>query len=230
MAIIDHFKGHIFAFDPPPRALGSAGFWKLLFLFAVFEYAIGPRMGVLSHFGLTTPPEAIRVALSTAALLVSARLLVGPLSRIGLRPWKEWSLTEKSYFVQTFLLANAIFIYVRRSGLTMLLADPALIPAAAVNLLSHIVWGFYQEAAYRGVLQTALANRFGAIAGILVANVAFTLGPLHFYHFAEARQPVMMFGAIFAIGSLFGVIFQRSGNLPIVGVLHGLGDWYLIGL
>jgi len=35
---------------------------------------------------------------------------------------------------------------------------------------------------------------------------------------------------IFAIGLFFGVLFRRSGNLWIVGIFHGLGDWYIGGV
>ena len=38
-----------------------------------------------------------------------------------------------------------------------------------------------------------------------------------------------MFTGIFAIGLFFGVLFQRSGNLWMVGIFHGLGDFYIVG-
>jgi membrane protease YdiL (CAAX protease family) len=39
-----------------------------------------------------------------------------------------------------------------------------------------------------------------------------------------------MFLTIFAIGLFFGALFQRSGNLWIVGIFHALGDCYITGL
>ncbi|HNR77730.1 MAG TPA: CPBP family intramembrane metalloprotease [Parvularculaceae bacterium] len=229
MAVADHIKGHFFAFDRKPNEIPSATAWKLLLLFVVFEYAIGPRMGGLAQFGLVLP-EGLRVILLTAALLVLTRLFVGPLSQIGLRPWRDWNRIERSYFTQTFLLANAVFLFLRRSRLADIATDPGLIIAAGASFFAHLFWGFYQEAIYRGVLQTALVRRLGAVAGVILANIAFTFGPLHYYHFAESSNPLTMFGAIFAIGLLFGVIRRRSDNLIIVGVLHGVGDWYLTGL
>jgi membrane protease YdiL (CAAX protease family) len=38
-----------------------------------------------------------------------------------------------------------------------------------------------------------------------------------------------MFGAIFAIGVFFGIVFRRSGNLWIVAVIHGIGNAYIVG-
>lgn len=230
MSVADHVKGHFFLFGVEARKLAPSAFWALLGLFLIFECVIGPRAGGLARFGLTPPPELIRIAVMGAVLLLAVRLIVGPLSGIGLKRWRGWTLAEKSYFAQALLLANGVFIYLRRSRLQTFLVDPSLILAAGATFFTHFLWGFYQEIVYRGVLQSALAHRFGAIPGIIAANVAFTFGPLHFYHFSQTANPATMFAAIFAIGLLFGALFQRSGNLFIVGVLHGLGDAYLSGL
>ncbi|HEV8514006.1 MAG TPA: CPBP family glutamic-type intramembrane protease, partial [Cyclobacteriaceae bacterium] len=58
-------------------------------------------------------------------------------------------------------------------------------------------------------------------------------GPLHFYHLqriGDHPAHAWIFAAIFAIGLFFGILFRRSGNLWIVGIFHGVGDWYLTGL
>ena len=39
-----------------------------------------------------------------------------------------------------------------------------------------------------------------------------------------------MFAGIFAIGLFFAVLFLKSGNLWMVGIFHGLGDSYIVGL
>lgn len=83
-----------------------------------------------------------------------------------------------------------------------------------------MIWGFYQEFLYRGMLQTELVRRWGARTGILVSNLIFTFGPLHAYHFRAARvnpSHLWIFAATFAIGLFFALIFRRSGNLWIVG-------------
>jgi membrane protease YdiL (CAAX protease family) len=49
--------------------------------------------------------------------------------------------------------------------------------------LPYLLWGFYQEVMYRGILQTELVRRWGPLWGILVSNSLFTFGPLHFYRF-----------------------------------------------
>jgi len=90
-----------------------------------------------------------------------------------------------------------------------------------------------QELLYRAILQTELVRRWGALRGILVANVIFTFGPLHMYHFGLARANyghLWIFAAIFGIGLYFAAVYERSRNLWMVGLLHGLGDWFLVGL
>jgi len=152
------------------------------------------------------------------------------LSQIGLYRWREWSTTEKSYFIQVLLIANAIFSILFASRLKMIFADPSLRGRAGVVAVTYLLWGFYQEVIYRGILQSELVRRWGAWPGILVSNLLYTFGPLHFYHFSAASNPLLMFLGIFAIGLFFGVLFRRSGNLWIVGIFHGLGDCYITGL
>ena len=89
-----------------------------------------------------------------------------------------------------------------------------------------------QELVYRGILQTELVRRWGSILGILVSNFLFTFGPLHFYHFSHgvSGRALPVFTGVFLMGLFFGVLFRRSGNLAIVGILHGLGNCYIDGL
>lgn len=97
----------------------------------------------------------------------------------------------------------------------------------------QMIWGFYQEYVYRGLLQTELVRRWGGARGILVSNLLFTFGPLHAYHFwSAAGNPahLWIFVAIFAIGLYFGVLFHRSRNLWMIGLLHGVGDFFMDGL
>jgi membrane protease YdiL (CAAX protease family) len=117
--------------------------------------------------------------------------------------------------------------------LKVILTQPALWSTAISVLLVQLLWGFYQELIYRGILQTELVRRWGAPTGIFISNILFTFGPLHFYHFRgieENPSHAWIFAAIFAIGLFFGFLFQRSSNLWIVGLFHGIGDWYLTGL
>lgn len=136
---------------------------------------------------------------------------------LGFRGWGEWSLAQKSYFLQVTCAASIVFAVLY----------PGALRAPLLVLATNFLWGFHQEVVYRGMLQTELGRRFGGVAGTLLANLFFTFGPLHLYHFSGAA-PWPMFAAIFAIGLLFGAIFQRSGNLWIVAVFHGLGTAFIL--
>jgi membrane protease YdiL (CAAX protease family) len=222
-----HWRGHLLLFDARPRAAypAAAGV-RLILAFLLLEAVIGPRFHVLSWLGLPQPEPWIRVAALLALALVLVRLFAGlKLSAIGLVPWRDWSATEKSYFVQILVIANVVFALVIKGPPAHAVTPPQW---AAVAVTSFF-WGFYQEVVYRGMLQTELTRRFGALAGILAANVAFTFGPLHYYHFATSPPPVAMFVGIFAIGLFFGVLRHRSGNLWLPAVFHGIGTAWILG-
>ena len=151
------------------------------------------------------------------------------LSQIGLYPWSEWSPVEKSYFVQLLVIANVIFPLVFARQLRAILAQPLVFATVWNVFVPYLFFGFYQEVVYRGLLQSEFVRRWGAPAGMLIANVLYTLGPLHWHYFAaQASFAVPMFASIFAIGLFFGVLFWRSGNLWIVAVIHGIGNAYIV--
>jgi uncharacterized protein len=213
-----HWRGHLLLFERKEQpALDAAAALRLLIIFVMLEGLLGPRFELLKILGLPDPPAWLRIAI----LLTLALVLVRFFARISFRqmgfvPWREWSITEKSYFVQVVAIVSA-------AG--FLLFGQRMAPEAFATALA---WGFYQELVYRGILQTALVSRMGAVAGILLGNLLFTFGPLHFYYFFQTPIPVGMFAAIFAIGLFFAVLFHRSRNLWIVAVFHGLGTAFIL--
>jgi len=226
-----HLKGHLLLFDCRPALTPEttpAG--RLIVVFLLLEALLGPRLSILRWLHLPALPSWIRVA---ALFLVALALLrfVARLepAQIGLYGWRSWSTTERSYFIQTLILGNCVFAFIMAQRLRAIAADSSLWGTACLVTLTSLAWGLYQELVYRGILQTALVSRLGPAAGILIANTIFTFGPLHLYHSASASA-VPMFAGIFAIGLFFSVLFWRSGNLWMVGLLHGLGDAYLDGL
>jgi hypothetical protein len=111
----------------------------------------------------------------------------------------------------------------------MLLGPRANRAGPAHVFVTYLFFGFYQELVYRGMVQLGLVRRWGPALGILVANLLYTFGPLHWSYFAS--QPsfaVPMLAAIFAIGLFFGVLYHRSGNLWIVAVFHAIGNAYIV--
>jgi len=165
-------------------------------------------------------------ALAAARLWANVRF-----SNIGFVSPGKWTATEAVFFFE-IVVGAAIAFYALR-GVTVVYpsnALPWIVGGATIG--TQLLWGFYQELVYRGLLQTELTRRFGAVAGVLAANLAFTTGPLHLYHLMKMRPEttnatLIVMGMTFAIGLLFAFIFHRTRNLWLVGVMHGIGNAFM---
>jgi membrane protease YdiL (CAAX protease family) len=195
---------------------------------------LGPRLALFGWLGIPSPETSTRIYALLIVALLLVRFAAGvDVSSIGLAAPSTWSRTELWFLIEMFILTNVIFASTNLDGLQFLMSRHDIWGSAFFLFLSTIAWGFYQELIYRGILQTELVRRFGAITGLLVSNILFTFGPLHFYHFrlsAGNPEHLWIFAAVFSIGLYFGYLFRRSGNLWIVGILHGVGDCYLVAI
>ena len=222
-----HARGHLLLFDKR-----SAFHWnaetgaRLLFIVVGVEAS---RIVAVEWLHPMLPLLLI-ILLLLAGTLGLVRSAAGlRLSQIGLYPWSEWSPVEKSYFVQLLVIANVVFPLVFAHRLRLIVAQPSIVATVWSVFVPYLFFGFYQEVVYRGILQSELVRRWGALIGILSANALYTFGPLHWYYFAaRGSLAVPMFASIFAIGLFFGVLFWRSGNLWIVAVIHGIGNAYIV--
>jgi membrane protease YdiL (CAAX protease family) len=223
-----HARGHFLLFDKRSAFHWNAETGACLLFIAV---AIEAVRIVAIEWLYAVLPLLILVLLLLAGALGLVRFVARlRLSQIGLYPWSEWSPVEKSYFVQLMVITNVVFPLVFASRLELILARPSVVATVWSAFVPYLFFGFYQEVVYRGILQAEFVRRWGALAGILGANVFYTFGPLHWYYFAaQGSLAVPMFAAIFAIGLFFGVLFWRSGNLWIVAVIHGIGNAYIVG-
>lgn len=223
-----HVRGHLFLFDesPAPAFEGRTG--ARLLLTAVLLEVV--RLSAVSRLHPAIPLWLLLPLLLAFALL-AVRVGAGlTLSQIGLRPWREWTPTERSYFLQVLVIANLVFPLALAEPLLSRLEGPAGLSTVWSVFLPYLCFGFYQELVYRGMVQLELVRRWGAFAGIVAANLLYAFGPLHFNYFgSRASLAVPMFASIFVIGLLFGVLFKRSGNLWIVGMMHAIGNSYIAG-
>lgn len=226
-------RGHLLLFDQraPPTYSAATGA-RLLLVVAVLELVVGPRVHLLRWLGVDFPAWFRVPLLLAAALFAVRRWAHARFGDVGFVRWRDWTITEKLYFPQVVLLANAIFLVVYSWALAPLVHYPRLWSRAALLVGGELLWGFYQELVYRGILQTELTRRFGNLRGPLLANLAYTFGPLHFYHLTSGRSAGYVVGvlaATFAIGLLFTFIFHRTRNVWLVGVFHGIGNAYMNG-
>ena len=231
-------RGHLFLFNPhKTKDYTSQQGFKLLMIFLLVEIILRPIIVVGSKsFKITN--HYWWLALIIITLTVLSYLLVRIFtkmnsSQVGLYAWKHWTKTEKLYFLQIIPITIIVFSFFSLSQLKLLSTRPNLLGICLFNFIPQIIWGFYQELLYRGILQTELVRRWGSWKGILVSNSIFTFGPLHDYHFLIAEKNMShlwIFIAIFIIGLFFSILFKRSGNLWIIGIMHGLGNLFLDGL
>jgi CAAX protease family protein len=218
-----HLRGHLLLFDKRFfPAYDAATGTRVLFTAVLVEVV---RLGALRWLHV---PLWLLLPLLLGFALLSIRVVARlRLSQIGFRPWREWSAVEKSYFLQVLVIANVVFPAVFAVQLGSRLAQR---PSVVWTLfVPYLFYGFYQEVVYRGLLQVELVRRWGAVIGILFANVLYTFGPLHSYYFSSrASLAAPMFAFIFAMGLFFGALFRRSGNLWIVAIFHAIGNAYIV--
>jgi len=221
-------RGHVLMFDR--REGPSYAAWQGLALLAivlVLELMLGPRMSGLALVGVESPPADIRngllVVLALALAFLVAQMRPRDIGIVG-----KWHADEALYLAQALVIGAVIFValFGQRLGLIGGGTEARLLAASLIG--ANLLWGLYQEIIYRGMLQTELSRRFGGIAGALIANLAFTFGPLHFNHLQRAGEDptgtAIMMAAIFGIGLVFSIIFARTRNVLLVGVLHGIGN------
>ena len=232
------WRGHLFLFNPrKTKDYTSQQGFKLLLVFLLVEIILRPLI-LISSKSFEINDRYWWLAVNVSILTILAYQLVRIFikmhsSQLGLYAWKNWTTTEKLYFLQIIPITIIIFSFFSLVQLKVLFTRPNLLSICLFNLLPQIIWGFYQEFLYRGILQTELVRRWGNWKGILVSNLIFTFGPLHDYHFFIAEKNIShlwIFAAIFIIGLFFAILFRRSGNLWIIGIMHGLGNLFLNGL
>ncbi|HEV8070993.1 MAG TPA: CPBP family intramembrane glutamic endopeptidase [Planctomycetaceae bacterium] len=232
------WSGWLFNFGKSAAAPYSA--WtglRVLIACLVLEGFVRPfvreEVRVLGYRGSGTRTLAIASCMLVLAIGLTAVWIRLPLSRVGLYGWRRWTDSEKWFLAQIVALSLLVFPLVEWNQLAAVPGHPAWIQLTLVVFAGQMLWGFYQEYVYRGLLQTELVRRWGTVVGIVASNLLFTFGPLHAYHFSNAFEHpgrLCIFAAIFAIGLYFGVLFQRSGNLWIIALTHGIGDFFMDGV
>ena len=220
-------RGHLLLFDRRPAPVYSARMGVRLLFTAVLVEIV--RLAAVRWLYPGIPRWLLLPLLLGFALLVVPGIAGLRLSQLGFRRWRDWTVTERSYFLQVVIIANVVFPVVFAAPLGNRMAQPGM----AWNLWSvfvpYLFFGFYQELVYRGMVQLELVRRLGVPVGILVANVLYTFGPLHSYYFSSrASLAGPMFASIFVMGLFFGVVFRRSGNLWIVAIFHAIGNAYVV--
>ena len=225
---VDSISAHAMRFEKPlAPTFGDGAGLRVLVAFLVvaiaMPFALRFALDMTGMRGMPGASLGFVVAWLAAFILVHWSFVRVPMTAVGLRPLIEWTRRERLYFVQVVPLAAVVFAVLFRAHLQALIDRHGLAGFLLFAVLGGLVWGIAQEFIYRGWLQTELTRRFGAIAGLLAANLVFTFGPLHFDYFGgPAGVNWSGLAAVFGIGLFFGIVYSRSGNVWIPAVMHGL--------
>jgi membrane protease YdiL (CAAX protease family) len=234
---VDLIKAHTLQFERPLARVANRGA-TVRFLVAFLIVGVGllwlgreivARMGsgdpLAARFGLV-------VALLVGALALG-RVILGPnWSALGLRPPATWTRREALYAATVIPAVCVIFSIVFHGLLTQMLTTNGLARFLLFNLAFGLIWGVYQEIAYRGLVQPILAAYLGPVGGLVATNILFTFGPLHasiWTRVATDPNAATMFIPIFGIGLVFGIIYWRTGNLWLPAIFHGLWPLNMVG-
>jgi membrane protease YdiL (CAAX protease family) len=216
-------RGHLLLFERRPApAIPSAKFIAGAVILEIICLTVARPLSVFVPLWVLFPAL---LALS----LVIVRASGTRLSDFGLRPWREWSTTEISYFFQVLVIANVVFPLVLAGSIVARLEQASIFRELGTLFVPYLFFGFYQEVVYRGMLQSGLERRLGAVLAVVVANVLFTFGPLHWnYVVSGSATAIPMLALIFSVGLFFGALYQRSRNLWLPAIFHAIGNAYMV--
>ncbi len=93
-----------------------------------------------------------------------------------------------------------------------------LIPAAI------LIIGPFEELLYRNIIQKALYEQFSRYGAVVVASVIFAGAHVFAYATATAGAIIASLTVVFGLSIVLGVIYERTDNLVVPAIVHGVYD------
>ncbi|RQG91674.1 CPBP family intramembrane metalloprotease [Natrarchaeobius halalkaliphilus] len=91
-----------------------------------------------------------------------------------------------------------------------------LIPA------SLLIIGPFEELLYRNVIQKSLYETFSRYGAVVVGSVVFAIVHVLAYGTAGPGEVIASLGVIFGLSLVLGTIYERTENLVVPAVIHGI--------
>ncbi|SEP31280.1 hypothetical protein SAMN04487948_1446 [Halogranum amylolyticum] len=194
------------------------------------------------------PLIALGYDIETTSILVGATA-VGQLGMFGVGylyyryrdlsvPITLPSLRELGYVVVGVVAAIAAAVILSVALTTLgLLPSSVIGDTAATNptyllglaALSIVVVAPVEEFVFRGVIQGRLRDRFGSAPAIVGASLLF--GSLHLANYSGNPVAIIAGALMIAVvGSIFGTLYERTGNLAVPILVHATYNTILLGL
>jgi membrane protease YdiL (CAAX protease family) len=103
---------------------------------------------------------------------------------------------------------------------------PQVVITLFLATLISLASGFGEEVAFRGYLQSRLAQRYNPTTAIAIVSVLFA-----FLHpFGNAIHPLLYLATAILVGFLLGVIFARTRSLWMAIALHAVWNYLQIAI
>lgn len=201
-------------------------FSLLALLLGILLTEIPLREALAPYVGGEQPAEYLTLTLEqglTGLLCFALLARFGWLKTAGFNPPSQWRDLWLGWPLLVFMLINL------EEGVVIDTSKPLLI---TLHLLTVLSTGWVEEVLCRGVVVTALLQKWGRsrrgiYLAVLVASALF--GAIHVMNFLQGRRPLLntLTQVVFAI--FFGVIFAacmlRNRSIWPVIFLHAAVDW-----
>lgn len=113
----------------------------------------------------------------------------------------------------------------QNQGAQTALENPSIIPIMIAAML--LVVGPCEEFLFRGVIQNRARETFSAAPAIFLAAAVFA--PLHVVSLAGGVTAMLTTVSILFVPALiFGAVYEYTGNLVVVALMHGLYNSFLL--
>jgi len=129
------------------------------------------------------------------------------------------------YYIPLALIIGAILAWVEYQ----IIHPEPLIPKLGIAdmltlvIIMFVFVGLVEELIFRSILQTKLQQSMGVCGGLLVASVLFGI-----MHSGYGSVYELLFAT--AAGLIIGYLYQKTGSLPFITVIHGTVNVLLFGV
>jgi membrane protease YdiL (CAAX protease family) len=90
-----------------------------------------------------------------------------------------------------------------------------------LGVASILLVGPAEELLFRGAIQGRLRRAFGPVGAIVITSLLFV--PLHLPTYSGSAIAIAAFMVIvFVASAVLGYVYERTGNLAINALIHGL--------
>lgn len=109
-------------------------------------------------------------------------------------------------------------------GFNLFGAAQVFVTALLAGVLA-LASGFGEEIAFRGYLQTRIAQRYNSSVAVVIVAVLFALS-----HPVSSPNPLLYLATATLVGILFGTVFLRTGSLWMAIALHTVWNYIQIAV